>query len=77
MEMFLSDLDLLLEWAQSTNDIDTFEKEFTELVHKYRKEEGIVDIANIVAHNYDCHKYNRMDAVMHTMDQWEKYKKEA
>lgn len=74
--MFLSDLDLLLDWTQSSYDIDSFEKDFTDLVHKHRKEEGVIEIANIVAHNYDCHKHNRQNAVIHNMKQWAAYKKE-
>lgn len=75
MELFLNELDLLLEWAQSTHDTDLFEKEFTDLVYEYRTVDGIVDIANVIAHNYDCHKYNRKDAIIHNMAQWESYTK--
>jgi len=77
VDKFIDELSLLLEWTQANSDIDNFEKEFSELVEKYRREEDVLDIANIVAHNYNCHIYNNKKAIIHTIDQWKEYKKEC
>ena len=77
MDIFLSELELLLEWAQSNEDITEFEEAFKKLVYEHRNEEGVMDISNIVAHNYRCHKYNRLEALMHNTNQWKRYIKEA
>lgn len=73
MEEFLDELEILLDWYQSNSDIDCFEQEFKNLVHEYRTNDEVLKIADIVAHNYNCHKYNRSDAIINSIDQWEKY----
>ncbi|MCP3899175.1 MAG: hypothetical protein GY707_05625 [Desulfobacteraceae bacterium] len=71
MSEFLEELGVLLEWYES-NPIDTFTEKFDTLVDKYRKDDDVLDIANIVAHNYNCHHYGREDALIENMEQYKK-----
>lgn len=77
MEEFLKELDIVLEkYQDETVDITGFEKDFNELVHKHRETEGVTDIAEVIGHNYVCHKYNKPKALISNMKQWERYNKE-
>ena len=75
MDEFLHELELLLEWAQGLHDLDEFEEEFNALAYKYRMNNDVTDIANIVAHNYNCYYHNRPDAIINNISQWEVYNK--
>ena len=75
MNEFIHELELLLEWAQGLHDLDEFEKEFNDLTHKYRMNSEVLEIANIVAHNYNCYLHNRKDAIIHNIKQWKEYSK--
>ena len=75
MNDFLDEVNLILEWVDGTGDIDNFEKEFSNLVHKYRMEDGVKEIAEVIAHNYVCHKHNRKEAIVSSLDQWNKLNK--
>ncbi len=71
MSEFFKELDILLEWYEN-NPIDTFAGKFDALVDKYKKEGDVLDIANIVAHNYNCHHYGRLEALITNMEQYKK-----
>lgn len=76
MDEFLKELSLILEWVDGTDDIDKFEKDFSDLVHKYRMTDDVKEIAEVIAHNYVCHKHNRKDALVKTLGQWRTLQKE-
>lgn len=75
MDDFLKELGTLLDWAQSTGELDEFSDKFNDLVQQYKTEEGVIDIANITAHNYNCHMHNRPKAIINTIAEWEAYNK--
>jgi len=65
MDKFIEELEILLTWAEGLNDLDLFEKEFNDLVDEYKENQEVLDLAKVVAHNYNCHTYNRKDALIH------------
>lgn len=76
MDDFLKGLDILLEHAQATGELDEFSDKFNELVDEFKNDDDVLDVANIVAHNYNCHVYNRPKAIINTLVEWKEYNKE-
>jgi hypothetical protein len=67
MDEFLEDIFELLDRA----DLDTFKDELLTLINHYSKYDSkVTDIGDIIWHNYNCHKYNRTDALIKSLEEF-------
>lgn len=73
MNEFLEELGYMLDYYED-NSIQMFESDFHDLVHRYRMVDDVLDIANIVAHNYNCHHHGRKDALIYNLEQYKSQK---